>query len=205
MSDKINEQLSALLDDETNDPDRLVKKLSADSDMIECWRRYTLISDVIAGQQNTRLDISARVSAAIEDEPAIFAPIHKKQRSPRIRSILKQSAGLAIAATVSAVAVLTVQQNRLESPNAAVTVAVAPAGAQATPQLAASTGQPVTRVKYVTSSNNLDNAVQNKLSNYIVNHNEYSVASNIQGVMPYVRIVSTTPGQRVMVRSANEK
>jgi hypothetical protein len=43
------------------------------------------------------------------------------------------------------------------------------------------------------------------LSGYLVNHNEYSVSGQMQGVLPYMRIVSETPGKRVIVRRANEQ
>jgi hypothetical protein len=50
----------------------------------------------------------------------------------------------------------------------------------------------------------LATAVQSKLSSYLVNHNEYSVTAKMQGMLPYMRIVSVTPSERIVART-NEK
>ena len=65
--------------------------------------------------------------------------------------------------------------------------------------------QPSAQVRYVSDTSGLDTAVQSKLSGYLVNHNEYSVSANMQGVLPYMRIVSETPGKKVVVRRVNEQ
>ncbi len=193
MSDKINEQLSALMDDELDGHPSLLSELGSNVELRAEWARYHLIRDVITDHlpDQPYSDISARVSARLEAEPAIFAPIHKRRQPSRLRFVAKQVAGLAIAATVSAVAVLTVQQH--QTPEAGPTAA----------GLAAAS--PPTRVRYVSADTRLDQKVQSKLSGYLVNHNEYSVSGNMQGLMPYMRIVSVTPGQRVVVRGADAK
>jgi len=110
--------------------------------------------------------------------------------------------GLAIAATVSAVAVLTVQHAQDETPTTPTEIAAVQPQLQAQTQLPS---LPAAQVRYVTDTSGLDTAVQSKLSGYLVNHNEYSVTANMQGVLPYMRIVSETPGKRVVVRRANEQ
>jgi hypothetical protein len=57
----------------------------------------------------------------------------------------------------------------------------------------------------VTDQQRMDSAVQARLSNYLVNHNEHSVSSNMQGLMPYMRIVSVPPGDRIETQNANDK
>lgn len=195
MSDKINEQLSALMDDELDGHPALLRELGSNSELRAEWARYHLIRDVITDHlpDQPYSDISARVSARLAAEPAIFAPPqHRHRRPTRLRFVAKQLAGLAIAATVSAVAVLTVQQHQ------------APESGPTAASLAAATPPP-TRVRYVSADTRLDQKVQSKLSGYLVNHNEYSVSGNMQGLMPYMRIVSVTPGQRVVVRGADAK
>ena len=133
--------------------------------------------------------------------PAIFAPVHKRKRAKKqLPFIMKQVGGLAIAATVSAVAVLTVQQTQDETSTTPTEIAAVQPQTQ--PQLQS---QPSAQVRYVTDTSGLDTAVQSKLSGYLVNHNEYSVTGNMQGVLPYMRIVSETPGKVVVVRRANEQ
>ncbi len=194
MSDKINEQLSALMDDELSSPDHLLQQISEDEALRARWHRYHLIRDIISEHAEVpAVDITARVSQALESEPTIFAPLHKTIRTKRMKFVMKQAAGLAIAATVSAVAVITVQQQKLDEQPATTAIAEA-----AVPQVR-------NQVRYVSETKKLDRAVQSKLSNYLVNHNEYSVTSKMQGVLPYMRIVTVTQGERVMVQNANEQ
>ncbi len=194
MTNKIEEQLSTLVDDELASPDKVLEQVAADPELTARWSRYHLIRDVVTGhipEQQPLGDILSRVSQALDNEPAILAPVHKRKRTPRIPFIMKQVGGLAIAATVSAVAVITVQQNQQATPN--------------TPSEIAAANPPSAQVRYVSDTSGLDTAVQSKLDGYLVNHNEYSVSANMQGVLPYMRIVSETPGKKVVVRRVNEQ
>lgn len=197
MTNKIDEQLSTLVDDELANHDTVLEQVAADPELKARWSRYHLIRDVVTGhipEEQPLGDIANRVSQALEHEPAILAPVHKRKRTPKIPFIMKQVGGLAIAATVSAVAVITVQQTQEETSNAPTEIAAV----QPTPQSSA-------QVRYVSDSSGLDTAVQSKLSGYLVNHNEYSVSANMQGVLPYMRIVSETPGKKVVVTRVNEQ
>nr|WP_318384680.1 anti-sigma-E factor RseA [uncultured Enterobacter sp.] len=64
------EKLSALMDGETLDSE-LLRELSGDSEMQKTWESYHLIRDSMRGDTTDVLhfDISARVMAAIENEP----------------------------------------------------------------------------------------------------------------------------------------
>ncbi len=203
MTNKIDEQLSILVDDELVEHDSVLDQVTTDPQLQARWSRYHLMRDVITGHMPEQPlgDIAGRVSLALEKEPAILAPVHKRKRARKpLPFILKQAGGLAIAATVSAVAVLTVQHTQDETSNTATKIAaVQPATQPQTPSQSSS------QVRYVTDTSGLDTAVQSKLSGYLVNHNEYSVTGNMQGVLPYMRIVSETPGKRVVVRRANEQ
>jgi negative regulator of sigma E activity len=203
MTNNIDEQLSILVDDELADHDAVIERVAADPELKARWSRYHLMRDVITGHMPEQPvgDIASRVSRALEQEPAIFAPVHKRKRAKKqLPFIMKQVGGLAIAATVSAVAVLTVQQTQDETSTTPTEIAAVQPQTQ--PQLQS---QPSAQVRYVTDSSGLDTAVQSKLSGYLVNHNEYSVTGNMQGVLPYMRIVSETPGKVVVVRRANEQ
>ena len=65
------EKLSALMDGETLD-NELLALLSKDADLQKSWESYHLIRDTLRGDVGEVLhfDISARVAAAIENEPA---------------------------------------------------------------------------------------------------------------------------------------
>jgi len=198
MTNKIDEQLSTLVDDELANYDAVLEQVAADPELKARWSRYHLMRDVITGHMPEQPvgDIASRVSQALEDEPAILAPVHKRKRTPKIPFIMKQVGGLAIAATVSAVAVITVQQTQEET----LTTPTEIAAVQPQPQTQSSA-----QVRYVSDTSGLDTAVQSKLSGYLLNHNEYSVSANMQGVLPYMRIVSETPGRKVVVRRVNEQ
>lgn len=195
MSEKLHEQISALVDNEIHDPELLIRQICKDSSLQERWHRYHIMHDVMTNQaDDPKINITQRVSQALEDEPELHTII-KTSRPSRLKPVMKQAAGLAIAATVSAVAVITVQQqtSNTSSPSQEIAAAHPPVAPVAHAQ-----------VRFVNEPVQLDQKVQSKLGNYLVNHNEYAITSNMQGVLPYTRVV-TTPGQRVVVRSINEK
>ncbi|MDR9436939.1 MAG: sigma-E factor negative regulatory protein [Thiohalophilus sp.] len=191
MSNNSDEKLSAFMDDEYHP--EVLESLKQDTGARARWTRYHLIRDVLSGHSQTvpSSDFADRVSAAIREEPTVLRPAAR-----RFGQGLRQVAGLAIAATVATVAVLTVQQ----SP---------PGNSAAQPSIASTQSQSGSD-EYLTVSGNptpsqepIDSEVQSKLSSYLVNHNEYSISSRMQGMLPYMRIVSVTPSQRVA--GADEK
>jgi sigma-E factor negative regulatory protein RseA len=198
MSEKLHEQISALVDNEINDPELLIRQICRDTELQERWRRHHVVHDVLSNQLSTTpVDLSHRISQALESEPEHHSnnALAKISKPPsRTRYVMKQVAGLAIAATVSAVAVISVQQNSNPSSIPAQDVAV----------LNSNTTVAQAQVRFVNESQKLDDKVQSKLSNYLVNHNEYSITSNMQGVLPYTRVVAIT-SQHVVVRNIDEK
>ena len=190
MNDKLNEELSAFMDDEAPEARRLAERLSRDPELQARWSRYHLIRDAMTEHLTyAEFDIAAKVSQALENEPTVLAP-RRWHLPPRARKVARQVAGLAIAATVSAVTVMTVQQQRVES-NPPAVAQVSPGNTRVA---TASPGRPPARVvQFVPENRPLKPEVRSKLSNYLVNHNEYSVTSNMQGMLPYMRIVSAHP------------
>ena len=188
MNDKIN-KLSALMDSELHDAEKSIKQLVNDKEMQDVWQRYHLVRDVMKGQTSDfpTLDISSAVSESLKNEPVILTPIWRRL-SPRY--VMKQAAGLAVAAAVGTVAVLSVQQTQLASPDKNVIASVTPNSSYQT----SSQIQPgqIRQVSF-TSRQKLDAAVESKLSGYLVNHNEFSTSVRVSGVMPYTRIVSFVP------------
>lgn len=188
MNDR-TDRLSALMDGDIHDLDKALEQLAKDKELQAVWRRYHLARDVMKGHVSDfpRLDISAAVSESLKNEPVILTPIWRRL-SPRY--VMKQAAGLAVAAAVGTIAVLSVQQTQLDSSDNNVIANAAPNSSFQT----ASKIQPgqIRQVSFTTRKK-LDAAVESKLSGYLVNHNEFSTAVRVSGVMPYTRIVSFVP------------
>ncbi|MDH3901132.1 MAG: sigma-E factor negative regulatory protein [Gammaproteobacteria bacterium] len=178
MKDRLHEQLSALVDDELTEAEQalLVKRLGSDTDLHRRLARYQLISDTLRNQLPDHVDpaFSARVQAAVRNEST--GVVSAIPASNRLAALLKPVAGLAVAASVAVVAVLSLQSVRED---AASPPAVASAPSNSDFIRAESTPEPAARPR---TGTNLDI--------YLVNHNEYAVNRGMQGMLPYVRIVS---------------
>jgi sigma-E factor negative regulatory protein RseA len=175
MNDKLHEQLSALVDDELTESERtlLVKRIAVDDDLHQRLSRYQLISDALQNHLPDRVDpgFSARVRTVLRTEPAATSVTPGR----RLAALVRPAAGLALAASVAVVAVLSLQSVRQQSPATPV-VAKAPDAADYI--RAGEAGHPADRSR-----------VEKKLDIYLVNHNEYAVNRGMRGMLPYVRLV----------------
>lgn len=191
MENHTSEQLSALVDDELRGAAlrQALEQLRRDAGLKARWGRYHLISDTLHANLVTAraADLCQRVQQALEQEPTLLAP----RRKPRLPALAKQAAGVAIAASVAVVAIIGVQQG--DTP-AGVTPAVAPVAQTQTVRPA---GTPANSMVQLASTGSggpaltvIEPAARGRLNSYLVNHNEYSVSSGMQGVLPYARIVS---------------
>ncbi|MFK5914001.1 MAG: sigma-E factor negative regulatory protein [Woeseiaceae bacterium] len=183
MNDK-TDRLSALMDGEVRDQDKWLEELGKDDEMQQVWRRYHVARDAMKGQLSNfpALDISAAVSESLKNEPVILTPIWQRLNP---RYIMKQAAGLAVAAAVGTIAVISVQQTQITVDDNII------AQAATAPIVQLQAGQ-LRQVSFTTRQK-LDAAVESKLSGYLVNHNEYSKTVRVSGVMAYTRIVSFVP------------
>ena len=116
------EKLSALMDGETLDTE-LLKELSRNPEMQETWERYHLVRDALRGDTADviHFDISARVMAAIADEPVRQATplIPEAQPAPqqwqkmpfwqKVRPWASQLTQMGVAACVSLAVIVGVQ------------------------------------------------------------------------------------------------
>jgi len=177
MKDNVHEQLSALVDDELTASEQalLTRRIGMDTDLHRRLSRYQLISDTLRNQLPDRVDpaFTARVQAAVRDEST---PTSTAAGSRRLAALLKPVAGLAVAASVAVVAVLSLQSVR-EDPASLPAVASVPSSTDFI--RADSTPQPTVHPRM---GRNLDI--------YLVNHNEYAINRGMQGMLPYARIVS---------------
>jgi len=187
MSDEIREQLSALADDELNDVEQplLLGRLQRDAELRACLGRYQLIGEVMRGTGATAtLGIAGRVQQALADDMPVSA-----RASERV-ALWKPVAGLAVAASVALVAVLTVTSVSDNPANNVPSLATADLAPIVAPVLA--TGPAVTQASDISGEprwDRLEPGIDKRLSGYLVNHNEYAASRGVQGVMPYVRIV----------------
>jgi hypothetical protein len=173
MKDKLHEQLSALVDDELAEHEQalLLKQLAVDTGLQVRLSRYQLVSDALHNHLPQRIDpaFHTRVQAALGDAPPLRAG------GTVVRSLLKPATGVAIAASVAVVAVLSLQSIRTEEPDAAPLLASAPEAGGGTYLRADIPPPPAPLAR--------------GLDVYLVNHNEYAVNRGMQGMLPYVRLV----------------
>jgi len=180
MSDSLNEQVSACVDSELEPAESglLLRRLSTDAELRKRWARYHLISDSLKNNlpQQLPMNLAERVTQVIADEPTpqrLFSP----------QRLFKPIAGLAIAASVAALAVLGVRSLHPEAGNGP---GVQIAAAVVVPQ--------ATRV----SGTHWDRAqpeVAARLNTYLLNHNGHAETAGMQAVLPYVRIVGYDVGE----------
>ena len=159
----------------------LLRQMGRDETLRKQFARYQLVSDALKDNLPERVDpnFHVRVQAALHalPEPApASAPLH-------LNRLLKPAAGLAVAASVAFVAVLSLQSTRDSATQPVPAVATAPA---ATDYIRAE-GQTVAAAP-----------AARDLDAYLVNHNEFVINRGMQGMLPYVRFVGqgTQPAEQ---------
>lgn len=197
MVDNDEELISGLVDGELHGGElaRGLERMRGDARLAERWGRYHLISDALHNNLPERLDdtLHRRVRAAIEDEPVVLAPGRWLTISP---GFAKQAVGFALAASVSAIAIVGVQSLNRGSSGVTTTASALPEHAQTSvaavgsPGVAQSDVRQYARMTGVTDLSPQAEESQRDLEPYLVNHNEYAIASGMHGMLPYVRIVS---------------
>lgn len=193
MSDKVLEQISALVDDELGDSESelLIRRMEKDSDLRERWEQYHFIGSVMRRSLDgaSAGELAGRVYEELGKEPP------RRATSAVGRSWAKRLArpvaGAAVAASVAVVAVLGIRQDPgTTGPGPAETVpssdssSVVNSGLSVQP---ASTGG--------TQWNHEQPAVRQRLQKYLVNHSSHASAIGRAGVMPYVYIAVSGPNE----------
>ena len=182
------EKISAWLDDaiEYKEADSL--EVQPGSQTFSTAVRYQMIGDALRGRVNdaTLIDISASVHEAIQREasPAALKQPLRKPRPERkplfdFGAWLRPVGGLAVAATVAMVMVVTLTDQQTTTNS----TAVANVGQQPVQSLPVVNTAPV----YARPGNAVP-AVN--LNSYVTEHSEYAAHDTIQGLLPYARSVS---------------
>jgi negative regulator of sigma E activity len=134
-------------------------------------------------------DFSARVMGALANDPVIFNTRFPGYRAAFRRHMFKPVAGLAIAASVAAITVFTMQTFYMPDSQPGFNVASNASPAYAIP--AASDDTSATRLP-VTAS---DRQYEDDLNSYLLEHMEHSEAGRVQSMMPYVRLTGFEDNQ----------
>jgi sigma-E factor negative regulatory protein RseA len=172
MTDPVQEQLSACLDNELPEAelDLLLKRLERDPQLGEPMGRYAVIREALRDERPARAsaDFASRVSAAIAAEQAV------SRRPARVAANslkwLRPAVGMAIAAGVAAVAVVTVQP-RMEEPQSQQFADAQPT-TTAVPEVPAVQSDDRYIVPTIKASTAFIPAT--RLTNYVVAHSEYA-------------------------------
>ncbi|MGY8815193.1 MAG: sigma-E factor negative regulatory protein [Gammaproteobacteria bacterium] len=187
MTEQKREKISTFMDGESDINE--FSTLPLDDELKSIWHRYHLITDVLHQRTpiNSQISLSQKISESIKQEPTVLSPTRKS-----LPGIIKPLAGMAIAASVAALAILGIQQyqtNDLNLPAVNQTAQIQqlqpqPSNLNFGVQVSVpdrQAAQPIRR----------DMQSDLRISRYILNHNEYQSNVGVQGVTPHVRLVTT--------------
>jgi sigma-E factor negative regulatory protein RseA len=206
MTKQIDEQISAFMDGELHESEHanIIQQICRDDESLNRWQRYHLISDSLRNNLPPAIDnqFAQSVMKALENEPTIFAPAALKHKS----TVKRKIAGVAMAASVAAVAVIGVQTMN-QTKEVAPSLAEMPSTDQyvrmeqlATTSAIQSTPPAITltpNIPAMKASDSVSSDAQMtqmykyhpQLDKYLLNHNQHTLGSRVLGVMPYARIV----------------
>ncbi len=195
-----DEKISALLDDalDQQELNAFLQDLKRDDvEDAEQVHRYQMIGNAMRDELNESsfMDISAAVHRAIEQEPEINAAVKKSRPTIfNFSGLVRPFAGMAVAASVAMVTVVAFRTVETESVEDSVQTI-----AEAQPQIKNNTSRitPVNpaiashvRVASTADINKPSQLQAKQLSEYMMNHSGYAGQTTMQGMMPYVRVVS---------------
>ena len=201
MTDALNEQLSACLDGElpAGELDLLLKRVGRDAELRTAIGRYSLIGEAMRERPAVASrDFASNVMAAIAKEPAVVAR-PAARISPATLRYLRPAAGMAIAAGVAAIAVLTMQPVGQPELDGAATPTIAANESAANDSILAASGDTGDAdPSYVVPTSTTSSAFvpATRLTNYVVAHSEYSSPLGRRSVLTGV-LADDTQGAEV--------
>jgi len=174
----MKEELSAMVDSELsrNDTDAVLQQTQYDHELFGRWNRYHLIGALLKNEHSSAAGmvsagLANRIHERIANEPTCLAPDKdwRKERGIATRkSVIKTVVGLALAASVGGIAVLTLQPPNSAEPGAA--------------------KGPV--VQRLTRWETNQPEMEADLNTLLVEHGEFTPASGLNGLMAYAKFVS---------------
>jgi sigma-E factor negative regulatory protein RseA len=188
MDERLKESISALLDDEANELEiRRILNKSGDDELKSLWGRYNKVSDVLSSGRHEYdhfspldIDISSRISQAIDDEGELELTDHDSSVEPKT-----PQANFMRWMGVAAVLVLTVslafnpfsQDTDIEDEQLIASVGF-------------ERGKPLDAGLSVLDGQALAPEHARKLNEYLLRHAGNSVTGGRSGLMPLVRVAS---------------
>jgi sigma-E factor negative regulatory protein RseA len=204
-----DEKLSALIDgalDKQDIRDMFLDLKRNPVEDAERMQRYQLMGDAMRDDisEASFMDISAAVSRAIENEPALnqVPSSTKRRRRFDFSAWTRPITGMAIAASVASVTVISVRMANQEAPTASPTQVIAATTSQSSTSQSSTAPQNVASIVPVnpniaqhvravsTEEQQLRQLRNNQLSKYMMNHSGSAGQTQMQGLIPYVRVVS---------------
>lgn len=172
----MKQKVSELLDDELADGEHydVLQRISDDHDLRSAWERYHIMRAAIRKELDVLVGstLAERVAAGIRTEPdGKSGAAIRRLPLPRITRL---GAGLALAASVAAVAILNLQPLTTDG-TAALKLAAQP---QTQKQKLASSGTDGAR-----------KITRGPLNTFLVEHSEIAPTAGMSGMTPYVRVV----------------
>lgn len=216
MSDKVREEVSALMDGETTELElhRVLKYAEEDQEVRQKWQRYHLARSILRGETRenvtgfSSMDITLNVSRAIIDEPAYESLSDDSAIARTWRRIVKPVGSIAIAASVSAMVVFGWQ-----SMNGSATMGALPLAAgtvssssrvtqpfQQTPNpsgyvsVAQGNGNVTAQPPALQEVIRLQEPEGEHFNRYILSHSGNTVFNTASGAVPYARVVTLKSG-----------
>ena len=168
-------KISTLMDGELERHEAVapLDALRAEGEMRDAWRTYHLIGDAMRDTRMLSDSFAGRVAAKLAEEPTLMARARLAPAPERPRwQLLSAAASVAAVAMVSSVWFM-LQESAAPAPQAAQAPELAPLAAQGP------VAPPAAQVPPPDSAND-----------YLYAHQGYSPRNSLQGVAPYVRMVS---------------
>jgi sigma-E factor negative regulatory protein RseA len=170
----MKEKISALLDAEATGAERreVLRALAAERDLRQIWERYHLVGAVLRNEVSMTVTprFADRVAVRIAQEATIIAPRWLA------RSVAKGAMGLALAASVAAIAVFSLDMGPAPAPGESA-VAWTPDNQGPQDDFLRAEMTPIPQPEW-----------DNKLNVLLVEHNAFSPASGMNGMMSSVRL-----------------
>jgi len=172
------DRISALIDGELDERQAQgeFSRIQHNEKLRECWDTFHVIRDVMRAECCLPLGVSNKLAECLAREPTVLAPYRGAAKHVRTYA-------LSLAASVAAVGVVAwvaLAFNPLNSPGSVATeVADAPISVESP----TSAPSPVVVIPNVPSDGNVNE--------YLLAHQEFSPSTVFQGVVPYIRTVST--------------
>lgn len=188
------EHISALIDGESDDVQASIDLLLRDPAARQAWAEQHAQRDIMHGGLELKASsgFAASISAALADEPTVLAPkatAAGAKSGAKVVPFLRPVAGLAIAATVAAVTVLS-----FDGLNSTQPLNQAPAIASVTSSPAPAAVMPVAFTGTYDASDRTywqgsDDQMQDELNGYLADHAEHANPGGYNSMVPYVRLV----------------